>query len=186
MIRASTWFVIAGQLSLWVGISLCYLLTPGPVHATEHGVSNYGVYKPTATLYTITFLLVALCTLLASYITVRQSRHLAVLLHTIAMLYVVVLISTYVYRHSHALRDIHILSTSVLYLVQFLASLWLVWQLRTNPVIIALFFIQIAGSILSLISLLEVVPLLLIGQAITTAGSGLLLIILVHHVTTSH
>jgi hypothetical protein len=128
--------------------------------------------------YTLSFSLCALFLSLAAaaIIELRPDRkRYGAILVGVAVLDLLVLVSTYP-RHINLLySEIHDDLGIALFAYEFVWSIWLVirgWRRETA----ALFVIEVGGSLVGLLSILKIVHLLYYGQVIGAIGFGLLLV----------
>ncbi len=171
--------VLAGQVAFAGFLAVAVALHPGLVlKADEGGVSNYGIHLETAGPYSLAFVVCAACSLAAARRcprVERSERAFAVLLVAYAVLLLLTLVSTFGYTLDRVLKDAHLVVGGALLVFQFLASSWLYAGRRT--VRDATFLgVEVAGSVVAVLTVLGAFHLLFAGQAVAALGFGLLLI----------
>jgi hypothetical protein len=165
------------QVSLFGGLLICCLILPH-VATTGGGVSNFGNHKSTIVLYTLSFSLSALFLCMAARLLLRKSpslRRMAGLLLLLALLNVLVLVSTFPRNINATYFDLHNDLAIILFVYEFALSVWFVLR-RTSSRAVSIFLIEFIGSMIGLLTILKFFHLLFIGQAIGGLGFGLLLV----------
>jgi hypothetical protein len=163
--------VLAGLLAL------CSAIAPSVV-SSDGGVSNFGNRLTTVVPYTLSFTLCALFLSLAAVALTKirpDQQWCALALVGVAVLDLLVLVSTYP-RHIDLLySEIHDDLGIALFMYEFVLSIWL--SLRGwGPQAAVFFSIEVGGSLVGLLSILKVVHLLYYGQIVGGVGFGLLLV----------
>ena len=161
------------QIALSSLLVLCSCIAPSVV-SSDGGVSNFGNRLATVVPYTLSFSLCSLflCVAAVGLTKVRPDRTWPGLaLVGVAVLDLLVLASTYP-RHINLLySEIHDDLGIALFAFEFVCSIWLLisgWSRQT-----ALFLsIEIAGSLVGLLSILKIVHLLYYGQMVGGVGFG--------------
>jgi hypothetical protein len=166
------------QIALSSLLLLCSVITPSVV-SSEGGVSNFGNRLATVVPYTLSFSLCALflCMAAAALARVHPTRRgYARILVGVALLDLLVLVSTYP-RHINLLySEIHDDLGIALFAYQFVFSVWLLargWGRRAFGYLV----VEVGGSLIGLLSILKAVHLLYYGQMIGGIGFGLLLVL---------
>lgn len=169
-------YLALSQLSLVVFLGICFALIPRfLLQGNEGGVSNYGVNSTTVLPYSVAFLLSGLLVLKAAYYLPRSTQafnHFRQLLYTLAALLFLVLVSTYPYKLSVALKDLHIGAAALLFCFETAFSIWLVLVLQEDRTSSLLLTVQMVGFLLAFLSLIKFVHLLFIAQMITGVAFG--------------
>jgi hypothetical protein len=165
------------QIALWSLLVLCSAIAPSVV-SSDGGVSNFGNRLTTVVPYTLSFSLSALFLCVAAAALARVHPHQqwsALVLVGIAVLDLLVLVSTYPRHINLSYSEIHDDLGIALFSYEFVYSIWLVvrWWHRGAAL---LFSIEVGGSLVGLLSILKVVHLLYYGQVIGGIGFGLLLV----------
>ncbi len=168
------------QVALSGLLVLCSVIAPSVV-SSEGGVSNFGNRLTTVVPYTLSFSLCALFLFLSAAALRRtrpDQRWYAFGLAGVAVLDLLVLVSTYP-RHINLLySEIHDDLGIALFAYEFVLSIWLSIRGRT-PRAAVCFSIEAGGSLVGLLSVLKLVHLLYYGQMIGGTGFGLLLVLVV-------
>lgn len=177
MKHAAVRYLIASQISLIGGLLLCFLLKPALVDGPR-GFSNYGVVVPTIVPYTLAFVLAGALAALAAHRLPPDDRYTTLkrALLVLAALYAIVLISTYPYHLAPWLKALHFVAGSALFSWQILFAAWLLIVGRSDWINRALFAALLTGSLLALLSLLEVIHILSEAQTLTILAFALLLV----------
>jgi hypothetical protein len=157
---------------------LCSVISPSVV-STDGGVSNFGNRLATVVPYTFSFSLSALFLCLAAAALTKRHpgrRYYGLALVGIAVLDLLVLVSTYP-RHLNLLySEIHDDLGIALFVYEFVFSIWLLAR-GPKRVTAACFALEVGGSFVGLLSILKVVHLLYYGQMVGGIGFGLLLVL---------
>jgi hypothetical protein len=152
--------------------------------ANEGGVSNYGLYAKTFVPYTLGFCLSGALTLLASRFITYKPLKLSLIL--IGVLLLVVLCSTYPYKVSQTLDDVHQTLGTILVVVELVMATWFSFFLARNRINIIILTIQSIGFILALLTHFSLIHVLFVAELLTTLSFGLLLIRTVADVEKDH
>jgi hypothetical protein len=145
----------------------------------EGGMSNYGVHLETALPYTLALLGLAGFSRRAAVLfrhdglSVRRMRHI---LNAYAIIVFFMLLSTYVYTRDLTLRDLHFGLGTVLILFEVASSLWMFRLCRRFVWDDLFLFMQMAGSILCLVTIVGVLHVLFFAEMLTAAGFAGLII----------
>ena len=169
-----------GQICFVLFIAVCVALHPGFVLKwNEGGMSDYGSHLETALPYTLALLGLAEFSRRAASL-YRQNdpvtRRLRRVLYAYSAIVLVMLVSTYVYTLNGALRDFHFGFGTALILFEVSSSVWMFLLFRRvvwDGVFLAM---QLAGSVLSLITIVGVLHVLFFAEMLTGAGFAGLLI----------
>ncbi len=161
-----------GAQIVWIApLALCALLDPH-VALSEGGVSNYGNHVATAPLYVVSFAgnaLVLLGAARALAPSLARGRAIVLGLRAVAALELVVLATTFVRRYSFTWSLVH----DDLGVAQFAAAAAVAVVIVARwPRGDAFTFlgVQVAGSLLGLLSALRVIHLLFWGQVVGSLG----------------
>jgi hypothetical protein len=169
----------AGQVGFVVFLAVCVALHPGFVlKADEGGISNYGIHVKTVVPYTLAF---ASCAGF-SWAAARHcptddpgQRGLHRLLVVYSGLLLVTLASTYGYSLDVVWKDVHVVIGAALVVFEVVGSVWMYLRLggRCDALFLA---VQLIGFVLAGVTLVGLLHVLFLGQALATVGFGLLLI----------
>jgi hypothetical protein len=172
-------WVVFGEVAFLFFMGVSVALHPGYVLADhEGGISEYGVHVKTAVLYTIAWMLLAGGNMRAARVCsgggVRSQKVRKLLLfYSAASL--LVLISTYFYSLDAVLSYIHYGFAAVLVVFMSTAAYWVYRQLTDVPWARALLWIQLFGSISTLLSIVGALHVLFCGESISNVGCAILL-----------
>lgn len=163
------------QLSLFILLIVCTFIIPG-VASSNGGVSNFGNHSSTIVLYILAFSLCSGFLLISARILVRDKANQIVgyLLIVLALLELLVLISTFPRHLSWTYSVIHDDIGIALFGYQFIISIWFVIKLN-NLKTTLVFLVEFIGSIIALLTIMKFFHLLFIGQMIGAVGFGILL-----------
>lgn len=165
------------QISL-VGLLLVCLLIMPSVLTSSGGASDFGDHADTLVPYVLSF---SLCMgfLLMGTARLKDSdkglRPTSVLLLVLCAFEFLVLVSTFVRHINWTFSEIHDSLGVALYSYEYAVSIWLVVR-RGNFKTILLLLVESLGSSIGLLSILNAVHFLFIGQAVGAIGFGLLLV----------
>jgi len=165
------------QILLLGLLLICSFIVPS-VAISNGGASNFGNHLSTVVLYILSFSLCSFFLILAAVKLIQMSRSLRIvagLLLLLSLLYMLVLISTFPRRISWTYSVIHDDLAIILFAYEFLLSLWLVVK-PNNINVIAAFLIELGGSFIALLTVLNFFNLLFVGQTVAGLGFALLLI----------
>lgn len=172
--------LILSQVSFFIFISLCILLIPSFLFASnEGGISNYGVHYLTVIPFSIAFFLSGFFVFRAAQCIPKSSnrlKQLGYILYTLAVLSLLVLLSTYPYKVNKSFTRLHLLIGLIVFFFESITAIWLSLRLQKNLWNIVLLTIQALGFILGVLTLMGTVRLLFIVQLVTTFSFGFLLI----------
>ncbi len=171
--------IAVGQVGFVAFLAVCVALHPGFVlKADEGGISNYGIHLKTVVPYTLAF---ASCAGF-SWAAARQCpagdpglRGLHRLLVVYSGLLLVTLASTYGYSLDVVWKDVHVVIGAALVVFEMAASVWMYLRLGGRCDLCFL-VVQLVGSVLAGITLVGLLHVLFLGQALASVGFGLLLI----------
>ncbi len=183
MNRTAAGYLLLGQLCLIGSAAICYLLLP-QYTSGGGGASNYGVHRQTIVFFSFGLLACGISTSLAAQrLAAAKPPQIALRrgLWLLAALLIAVLLSTYPYKLNAALDVLHRLVTIALFVYEILLGGWLVWHISRRRLNYLLFIVQLAGSLLAVLSLLEIVHLLFIAQLIAALSFGALLVLATAH-----
>jgi len=142
------------------------------------GASDFGDHMATIVPFILGFTLCAIFLWLAAakLLSINSDFQVkAILLLVLAALEVLVLLSTFPRRLNSTYSGIHNYLGISLFAYEFAVSVWLLKIRRRYPTV-SFLLVQAAGSIIGLLSLLNVIHFLFIGQAIGAIGFGLLFV----------
>jgi hypothetical protein len=158
-------------------LALCSCIAPSVV-SSDGGVSNFGNRLTTVVPYTLSFSLSVLFLSFAAAALVRvrpDQKWYGLTLVGIAVLDLLVLVSTYPRHINLSYSEVHDDLGIALFAYEFVWSIWLLvrgWGREAA----GLFSIEVGGSLVGLLSILKLVHLLYYGQIIGAIGFGLLLV----------
>jgi hypothetical protein len=163
-----------GQICFALFIAICVALHPGFVLKwNEGGMSDYGSHIETALPYTLALLGLAEFSRRAASLyrqDDRTTRRLRRVLYAYSAIVLIMLVSTYVYTLNFALRDFHFGFGTVLILFEVASSVWM-FSLYRRFVWDGIFLgMQIAGSVLCLVTIVGVLHVLFFAEMLTAAG----------------
>jgi hypothetical protein len=172
--------VVGAQVCFALCIVVCVAIHPGFVlKRNEGGMSNYGIHLETALPYTLALLGLAGFSRRAAALyrhddsTVRRLRRV---LYAYSVIVFVMLLSTYVYTLNLTLRDVHFGFGTVLICFEIASSLWM-WRLCRRFVWDDVFlFMQMAGSVLCLATIVGALHVLFFAEMLTAGGFAGLII----------
>jgi hypothetical protein len=164
------------QAALFVLLVTCTVISP-KVAFRNGGVSNFGNQASTVVFYSLSFVLSAVFLYLAAELLLRLKgyRHVARILKAIALLELLVLVSTYPRHLRIGYEYLHDVLGVGLFFYQFALAVWLVRRQRQAAAFI-LILCQAAGALVGLLSLFKVIHLLFIGQIVGALSFGVLLV----------
>jgi hypothetical protein len=172
--------VVRGQICFAFFIAVCVALHPGFVLKwNEGGMSDYGSHLGTALPYTLALLgLTEFSRRAASLYRQddRTTRRLRRVLYAYSAIVLVMLVSTYVYTLNVALRDFHFGFGTVLILFEVTSSVWMFLLFRRfvwDGIFLAM---QVAGSVLCLVTIVGILHVLFFAEMLTGAGFAGLII----------
>jgi hypothetical protein len=167
--------ILLSQVFLVGFLLLSISLHPGFVFKdNEGGISNYGIHLRTAIPFTVAFALGAFFSLKAARMrALPRAARIGLLVYAVLLL--MTLFSTYVYKLNHGLKLVHEGVGVAFICFEVLASTWSCLRVR-NKGTVALFAVVIVGFIVAGLTSFGAAHLLFIGQALTTLGFAGLLI----------
>lgn len=167
------------QISL-VGLLLVCLLIMPSVLTSSGGASDFGDHADTVIPYVlgfslcIGFLWLGVARLLNAD---RGLRPMAGLLLVLGAFEFLVLLSTFARHINWTFSEIHDSLGVAMYTYEYAVSIWLVVR-RGNVKTILLLLVESLGSLIGLLSILNIVHFLFIGQTVGAIGFGLLLVMI--------
>jgi hypothetical protein len=172
--------VVRGQICFALFIAVCVALHPGFVLKwNEGGMSDYGSHLETALPYTLALLGLAEFSRRAASLyrqNDRTTRRLRRVLYAYCAIVLIMLVSTYVYTLNTALRDFHFGFGTVLILFEVSSSVWMFLLFRRFLWDGIFLGMQIAGSVLCLVTIVGVLHVLFFAEMLTGAGFAGLII----------
>jgi len=178
--------IMLGQLSLFLCLSICFLLIPHFLfESDEGGVSNYGTYARTIVPYTLGFGVCGVLTIRAALSLPKGSsyRTLRRALILLGALYLLELFSTYPYKVNDIFNNIHVFISAVSALYCMAIGIWFALSVARNPVNITLMLVQSLGFVVAALTYLSYLHVLFIAEMFTGAIFGVLLVHTVGEVT---
>jgi Na+-transporting NADH:ubiquinone oxidoreductase subunit NqrD len=172
--------VVGAQVCFVLFIAICVAIHPGFVlKRNEGGMSNYGIHLETAVPYTFALLGLAgfsrRAAVLLNHDDPRVQR-LRRILYAYSVIVFVMLLSTYVYTRNLTLRDFHFGFGTVLICFEVASSLWMFRLCRRFIWDDVFLFMQLAGSILCLVTIVGALHVLFFAEMLTAAGFAGLII----------
>ncbi len=169
-------YITLSQVSLFSLLLVCTATIPSIV-TTRGGASNFGDHTSTVVPYVLGFGLCAVFLCLAATRLLSISDRLRIpasRLLFLALLLLLVLISTFPRKVNSTYSALHDYIGVALYLYEFLLSAWLVVNKGASLAVLFL-CIESIGSVIGFLSLENVIHLLFVGQIVGAIGFGLLL-----------
>lgn len=180
--RSPVRVLLVAQLCLFVCLLLCVLLIPHFLfESNEGGVSNYGTFVKTVIPYTLGFGICGVLTIRAAILVPKQ--RLRLLLIILGALYLFVLLSTYLYKHSVFLDDLHHGAGGLLVLYTVAFGVWLSTFKARSTVTLLLLAVQLIGFLLAVLTFIGVLHVLFIAELLESLAFGALLVVAVPRFT---
>lgn len=165
-----------GQILLGLCFLVCLLIIPGYFFARDQGgVSNYGTDPRTQGLFVAGFALATLGTVVSAYTlpaNTRRKLHVQLGLYVLAAFYVAVLLSTFSYKLSDSLRDLHLRAAIALFAVMFQEALWLRFVAVKDTAIKRAFVIFCVSIVTGLLTLFGYLHILFTFQIVAGVAFG--------------
>jgi hypothetical protein len=173
------------QLGFFGLLIICSFIIPS-VARSGGGVSNFGNHHSTVILYTLAFLICSgfLCLSAKEIFKTKKHYILACGLILLALLELLVLVSTFPRHIRWIYSVIHDDIGIALFDFEFILSIWFLAKIRNLKASIW-FLIEFIGQMIALFTILKYFHLLFIGQMIEAIGFGVLLAISVPRMTRS-
>jgi hypothetical protein len=173
-------WVVFGEVAFLFFMGAGVALHPGYVLAQhEGGISEYGVHVKTAVLYTLAWAALAGGNMRAARMCGGRgvrSEKVRKLLLIYSAASVLVLISTYFYSLDAVLSYIHYGFAAVLVVFMSTAAYWLYRQLTDVTWARAVLWVQLLGSISTLLSIVGALHVLFCAETISNVGCAILLV----------
>lgn len=136
-------YFASGQIILGICLLVSLVILPSYFFSFDQGgISNYGAEPRTRWLFTAGFSAATLGTLMAAIALPQRSQHrlqLRIVLVILAVLYLLVMMTTFSYKVSPSNQQLHELSALVLFIGMLLTSLWLRLLARKDSYVRTLF-----------------------------------------------
>jgi hypothetical protein len=164
-----------------VFISVCIAIRPGFVlKGNEGGISNYGPHLQTAFAYTAALLgLAEFSRRAGNYFRSDldpNAQRLRRVLYVYFVAVLAMLVTSYVYTINETLRDVHFAFGTVLIVFEVSTSWWMFRLFRRFIWDGVFWIVQLAGSIVCLVTIVGVIHVLFVGEMVTWVGfSGLII-----------
>jgi len=174
-----TKLVLESQVAFLAFITVCVIITPHFLFSRdEGGMSNYGVHASTVVFYSLAFVLSTVLLLLAARALPATAYHLSLrkIFIVTACSLVLVLLTTYPYKHSNIYGNLHTAVNIWTFCFETFAAVWLALFFRRSAINIALLLAQLAAFVLLVLVFLGTIHLLFVAQILTTLAYGLLLV----------
>lgn len=176
---AAICYIVLAQVSFFIGMFICVLLEPRYVLGkNQGGVSNYATDKRTVLPYSLAFLLEAAFTLITAHQllhALHSYRLLIAALIVLAVLLLIVLTSSYVYKRNALLHWLHFFWGIVLITYQSVFGILLLGYMHRYLVAYIALVVLLVGDAVCILSLRNVVQRLFLGQVITRVAFAALL-----------
>ena len=174
--------VLYGQVSMAFFFAVCVALHPGFVlKRDEGGISNYGEHIKTGIPYTAAYVAAAASSWVvgARAHAERSLRDVARVLWCYGVLVTLTLVSTYFYKLSGLLDDLHVAVGGLLIAFEVVTSVWMVRRLGRRRDWWWL-GVELTGSTLAVLTAAKVFEVLFVSQMIIGAGYAAILISFCH------
>src|SRR5487761_1919560 len=169
-----------GQIGLWSLLAVCIALHPGLVlKRDEGGLSNYGVHLKTVIPYSLALLSATACTYGAARrlrVDARDAVVMRAVLHVYALLVALSLMSTYLYRSSNLLDDLHVGVNVATALFETIGALWIVSRPSRDAVMFAMLGLELTGFVLGVLTIANVAHLVFVAEVLIGVGFGVMLV----------
>lgn len=172
-IQRSTKPLLVGQIGFFVGLLLCFAIKPQFLRS-EGGFSNYGVTAATMPLFTLAFLSASVGTWMTAT-KIKTRPRLVLALRVLAVLFFLVLVSTYPYKLNNFYDAAHKDVSIVLSIWGLILGGALVSK-RHDAWNVSLFALQLIATSAGIITILGYVHLLFVSQMAAGAAFGALLV----------
>lgn len=185
MRKKSVNYLVYSQLSFFGSMFICFALIPEAVTGNL-GISFYGNYKKTLIPYTLGLFLTSYFIVKAANALQRahaELKSISEFMFVIAIL--IIAVSLTPYSVDTIVDWAHILTSSVLFIVELLLALHITKLTRYRSDIQLLLGLQLMGALIAGASLLPDTEIMLTGQVITQLAFGILLIRGVDQLTTN-
>lgn len=155
-------YFIIGQIGFFVALMICILFLPQGLTANG-GFTYFGKHSATIIPYRFAYLFSGLFTLLSALILPNYRPFKAIRVVFILMLFFLLglVFTTSTIRY---ISHFHVSLGTTLFVSQLVFGFWLAAIVRQMPRNTALFIALFIGGLISLLSLVEVIPYLLEGQ----------------------
>jgi 1-acyl-sn-glycerol-3-phosphate acyltransferase len=155
--------LVASGVCFWVSLLRCYLLVP--TDWSRHGISHYGNFMASIGPYSAGLLLSSLFMACGADALPEADPRFATdtrLLKTIAGLLVVILVTPT--RSGAIVTSLHIAGSSALFICQLVLGLHLYLTVSPSRLITGLIGVQLTGSLLTLMSVCDMLHVMFVGQ----------------------
>jgi hypothetical protein len=173
-------YAFYSQLCLFIFLLICTLLMPHFLfERNEGGVSNYGVHALTILPYTLAYGLSAILMIRSALFISKKGGLYTRMRQTvmiIALLYLIVLISTYPYKINHTFDVLHIYLGIVLFIAETAAAVWFALVVAKTGWNRVLLSIQLMSSIALLLTLVGYVHILFVAEIAASLAFGALFV----------
>ncbi len=175
MKHLSAQLVLYSQLALLVGIAICVVIEPSIAITTmQGGVSNYGTLNTTLWIFSIGVWMCAFLVLRAS--NYQQQRQLRFIFQSLAVGYMLLVLSTYPYKINNTFESIHLFIAFGFAIFQQFLAVWLAKLNSFDHVSMACLGWQLVSFAIGLLTVLEVANLLFTAQLLGGLSFGSLLV----------
>lgn len=166
--------LFVGQLGFIILLLICFAIKP-EFFKREGGFSNYGVTAETVPFFTVAFLFASVGTFWSAVRIATQRPRFAWALRMLALLFFLVLISTYPCKLNNFYDVAHQDTAIALFVWETALSIWFVAK-RHDALNVLFFAVQFAASVAALITFLGYAHLLFVSQFVEGAAFGALLV----------
>ncbi len=166
--------LLIGQIGFFGGLLLCFAIKPQYLRS-EGGFSNYGTTASTIAFFTFAFLSATIGTFITANQIAKLHSRLAWTLRVLALLFFLVLISTYPYKLNDFYDAAHKDVSIVLSLWGLGLGAWFVFK-RHDIWNAASYALQLAATTAGIATILGYVHLLFVSQFVAGGAFGALLV----------
>lgn len=172
-IRPET-YIAAGQIGLGLCLLGCLVIIPDYLFRfNQGGISNYGTEARTQYLFVLGFASVTLGTLLAAF---SFKSRLRVSLIVLALLYALVMLSTFSYKLDDSLKQLHVQTAVALFVGMLFFALWLRVVAVKDAATRRAFLVLCAGIIANGLTLIGVLHIIFVAEVVSGAAFGYMLV----------
>ncbi len=174
-VRAKTiHFLLAGQITLWAGLLVSFILSPGIARDNE-GISTFGIYAKTILPYGLGFLACGYFTLAAAHAVEYRDHKTAFFVRALLLLVFLLLgVLLTPYSVNSLFSWSHTIIAAALFMCELMLAVWFMY-LHSDALNWLLFALQFTGSLLAAFSLLHLLNYMLAGQLMAQLAFWVLL-----------
>ncbi len=167
-------YLITSQLVLFLGIIICIIIRPKGLRV-DNGISYYGTHLNTLAAYTISLAGSAFIAILAAIKYIKKDydsiRSFLFILFPLTLTIIL-----FPYNINSTYKTIHEYSGILIFIIQIIISLIILFKIYRDRFNIFLFIIQILGGLISAYYLLPSQGFLIQGQLLFQLAFGILII----------